>query len=278
MIRIESLVPRINEHNILKSWLPTEGQSPEGKFKGKFYFPDCYLEAKEVIAQLDKLGFYIKKAGISVAVKPYEVAEATALLSGTLNSDMKTTIPSYFLTLTPTKINDSIPAYCTRTLTSAEMDCQILPNGSFKMIGSIINELGAPAEISFVDKPPYCLYPEDPEKLFPVPRHIIQSGIRTKLKDKDEIPNEQNVAILAGIGRNTSEVVRKVYDDTKNKFIEVHRGSTVTNLAQITMALVDWGMKNPTKPLFLVSTARLTNDQRSVPQAYLLNQIFKKLG
>ncbi|MCJ7739945.1 hypothetical protein MUP32_01335, partial [Candidatus Microgenomates bacterium] len=35
---------------------------------------------------------------------------------------------------------------------------------------------------------------------------------------------------------------------------------------------------NPAKPLFLVSTARLTNDQGTPPQAYLLNKIFDELG
>jgi len=262
----------------LRSWLPSEGRSPEGKLTDGFYFPDCYSEAEKVITELNKLGFHIKKSGISVATEQYQIAEATAFLSGILDSDMRTTIPSYFLTLTPTKIDNSIPAYFARTLTSTQIDRQTLPDGRTKFVGSIVNEIGAPAEIVFVDEPPYCLYPKDPEKLFPIPRHIIQDGIRTKLKDPNGVPNEQNVAILAGIGKNASKVAKDIYGIGEEEFKEVRHGSAVMILAMLGMALVDWGIKNPDQSLFIICTARLTNDQDSPPSSYILNKILRKLG
>lgn len=45
------------------------------------------------------------------------------------------------------------------------------------------------------------------------------------------------------------------------------------------MALVDWGSTNPRKPLFIVTTARLTNAMKdSKPSAYLLNRLYEELG
>jgi len=84
---------------------------------------------------------------------------------------------------------------------------------------------------------------------------------------------------LAGIGKNTQEIVDKVFGpDNKLKIENVLHGSTVINLARIAISLLNWGMRNPEKSLFFVSTARLTNDQGSIPQAYLLNKLFNKLG
>ncbi len=267
-------------NNMLEQWLPSEGRSPKGEFKDNFYYPFCYLEAKKVSDQLGKLGFHIKKAGISVAVKPYDVAEAIALLSGVLGPDMRTTISSYFLTLTPTKVGKSIPAYCPRTIISTDNDYQRLLD-RVDITESVIKEWGYPAEIKFINEYPYCLYPEKPKQSSKIIlSRIIEEGIEKKLNDKvDKDAYKQIVAILAGIGRNTSEVTQKVYDKMEKQVYEVYHGSTVVSLARMAMALVDWGMKNPIKPLFLVSTARLTNDQGlKIPQAYLLDHIIKQLG
>jgi hypothetical protein len=50
-------------------------------------------------------------------------------------------------------------------------------------------------------------------------------------------------------------------------------------LAMLSMALVDWNMKNSGKSLFFACTARLTNDQKgSPPSSYILNKIFENLN
>jgi len=249
---------------------------------GKFY-PGCYLAAKETATQLGKLGFHLKRAGISIAVEPLDVAVTNALLTTKLNPNydpktdptMMTTIPHYFINLSPTKTKNSLPAYCARTITSPHFPRLGVPNDP----GPIIRELGASVKINFIDEPPYCIYPKNAKETN-LPEHIILKGISAKFNKGENWTNfDFNVGILAGIGKNTQEIVDKVFGpDNKLKIENVLHGSTVINLARIAISLLNWGMRNPEKSLFFVSTARLTNDQGSIPQAYLLNKLFNKLG
>lgn len=256
----------------LSSYLPSPFLSPDGvQILGKHY-PDCYLEAENTALQLDKLGFHFKKAGLSIAVDPQEVAVTNALLSSILDSkNMMTTIPHYFMNLSPTKIKSPLPAYCARTIISPHTSRFGVPNDP----GSIIRELGASKKIEFIDKPPYCIYPKDIEKNS-IPKHIIFDEILRRSPEIDVM--NLNVGILAGIGKNTQEIAKKfLHENDELKVENVLHGSKVVDLARISISLLDWGMCGPEESLFFVSTARLTNEQDSIPQAYILDKLFKQL-
>ncbi|MFA5770217.1 MAG: hypothetical protein WC894_01825 [Patescibacteria group bacterium] len=267
----------------LSPYLPNSYHSPDGANQMSKFYPECYLDAKRTAIQLNNLGFLFKKAGISVAVEPYDVAITNALLSNILNPNpdpgsnpnMMTTIPHFFLSLSPTKTKNLLPAYCARSIISPLSNRFGVPNDP----GSIILEQGASVNINFIDEPPYCIYPKNAEKNT-LPAHIILNEIRAKLKDINWKVADLNVGILAGIGKNTQETTNKIFSENNESKIEnVLHGSTVVNLARIAISLLDWGMKNSGKSLFFISTTRLTNDNDSTPpQAYLLNKLFKQLG
>ncbi|MBI5127771.1 hypothetical protein HZA76_04950 [Candidatus Roizmanbacteria bacterium] len=199
--------------------------------------------------KLKKLGFHIKRALISIPTRPDQVNNVADQLSLILGAKMKSDVPHYFITLIHPSSNGK-PAYIARMITSIERDG----------FDSIVREYGVSSSIYFFDYPPYCYYREpkdndEPSRLF--------MGAINRLKTVGEI-HEQNVAIMAGIGRS----------DTK-----LSHGADVISLARIALSLVDWGSNAPDKPLFILSTTRLTNENLAnpIPQAYLLNRLFEKL-
>jgi hypothetical protein len=211
---------------------------------------ECYLHAWTTLNKLNDLGFLVKKAGISVPVSKKDAYSVADRLTEILGRDMRLSIPHYFFKQTPERTGK--PGYITRTITSAKRN---------KGEGSIVEEQIVPQDIvnlSFVNKPPYCLFQEPNEKarvgrLF---IYEITEGHRDYM--------QENIVILAGIGKSLPEV----------KY-----GFDVMTLAMISAALVDWGSTNPQKPLYIITTARLTNAMKdSKPSAYLLNRLYEELG
>lgn len=254
----------------LDDWLPNKFQSPPGIFKDGYYYPTCYKEAKKTSEIMEALGFPLARAGVSVAAEPYDAAAAIAFLSKKLGTDMSSTIPHYLLQLTSTK-KQSLPAFYARTVVSTQDE-------QAKMTQSIIREYGIPADIDFIDHPPYCVCPQLMEDISKkVPFRIIYDEIKYRLHDDQSDPYKQKVAMLAGIGRNTQKIVVSVLGKVDYPVYRIQHGSKVISLARIAMALVDWGAKNPDTSLFYISTTRLTNEYDSPPQAYLLNKTFQAL-
>ncbi|MCJ7740921.1 hypothetical protein MUP32_06465, partial [Candidatus Microgenomates bacterium] len=192
------------------------------------FVPDCYREATETFNRLQAAGFHLNEAGISVPTHPIDVAETVALLSLSLESNMVTTIPHHLLRLIPTKDGGKyFPAICTRTLLGVGVD------HSKNRLGSIIDEFGFPVTISFRDESPYCIFPEHPEKDIPKPSKIILKEIKKRLGDRYAKMHEQEIAILAGIGRATPEVVEKANLQIPKIAADIHRSAKVMNLAQL---------------------------------------------
>lgn len=263
------------------SFLPNQLNDPTGEFKDGLYHPYCYKNGFYRAEFLERvLGFPFKKAGIQIASDPYEVAESKALLGAVLTSDMDSTIPHYFMNLIPPKSKIGIPAYCARTFTTNDVDYRIdSESHKRKFVASILQEFGAKVNIDFVDHPPYCEFLKDEAAIDRTePQKLFLSRIRQILDDDSQNPYDQQVAILAGIGKNTDQIVKKVYGDPNQQADEIRYGSDVISLARIAMALVNWGVDNPQSSLFLLSTTRLTNEQGGIPQAYLLDRTFKSIG
>lgn len=269
MVKIETIR---SKNDLLDRYFPEAWKSPPGKYVDhrRLFYPDCYLAANKTRRALKRQGFKLDEAGVHVAVEPYDVAVKIASLSGILKADMRTQIPSYFMSLTSLKRKQP-PSYITRTITSTINE----PN---KNQESIVREWGTKRTITFESQPPYREYEnvhdtDEVEQLF-----MEELGRRLGKLGIDNPLNRQNIVILAGIGKNSRTVAESITGNANLQVEDVKYGSRVMILAMLSMALLDWGMKKPNKSLFFVTTARLTNDQDSPPSSYILNKIFVDLG
>lgn len=266
--KIRAKQPKLDE------FFPEPHRSPPGKYVDhrRLFYPYCYLEANKTRRVLKRKGFKLDEAGVYVAVEPFDVSVASVSLSGILDADMRTQIPSYFMVQsTPNKKQP--PSYITRTITRTI-------NEPKTENASIVQEFGAQRSITFINKPPYCIFENihdddevDVERLF-----IRELNLRLKDFGRDYSLDKPNVVILAGIGKNNQKILDNTIENSHLTVRDVKHGSSVMILAMLSMALVDWGMKSPDKSLFFICTARLTNDQNSPPSSYILNKIFVDLG
>lgn len=229
-----------------------------------------YKEAQRNLFALGYYGFAIKKSGLFIPTDPQEVATVSTALREVLDADMYTRIPHYFLALSSPKKRDAFPSHIGRTIVSASHEPQSRKS-------SIYHEIGAPRAVRFRKTPPYAIYtkPEDDDLV----SHLFVDEVRRRSKNN---PNaslyDPKIAILAGVGRVSAEVADTFIGKSRRRLYKVQSGSTIIDLGRIALSLVGWGEKNPTDPLYIISTARLVNaNPDAPPQAYLLDRLFKRL-
>lgn len=265
----------------LRPYLPNEFNSPDGNFFENGYIPFSYKFGQFTCQDMERhLGFSFTEAGIKVVTQPYEVAEAKALLGEVLSSNMDSSIPHYFITLTPPKSKSGIPAYCARTIINNEGDHRKDPRTlEWKYIASILDEIGATVSIDFMDHPPYCTFPSEE---YINSRHeapqLFRNGIQRQLIPPHDYVDDQDISLLAGIGKSTNKIVQGAFKNPEEHIEEVANGSAVITLARLAMILGDQGLDPPIRSHFIISTTRLTNELGVIPQAYLLDRMFKSLG
>ncbi len=242
MVRMEQ--PK-NEYKQFNEHLPTEDRSPPGMYGGveKYFYPYSYFDAKKTRETLVSDGFQLDTAGIAVATNPYDVQLATGSLSLILNSDMRTQIPSYFMTLTPPKVKDAAPSYITRTVTSTMYEPK---TGN----ASIVQEIGTKRAIVFENQPPYCLFEDVPDDAVVDSEHFFIQEISRRVDLKEDPLHTQNVIILAGLGNSSQPIINNLMGSNKLKVANVKHGSSAMILAMLSMELVEWGSKHSDKSLF----------------------------